>query len=121
MSNRIDIQSLAAELERLAGEARAAAEAPAEPDAGQRPQALPGDAEQRLHAEVDRAVVSAVRVLDRMVADARLALTRAERDACERILETTRRACERIENADRAQERLLEVMAETRQQSWPGS
>jgi hypothetical protein len=117
MSSRIDIQTLADQLERLAGEARAAAEAPV----AQGGEAGLGDAERRLHAQVDRAVASATRVLDRIVADARLAVTRAEQGACERILETTRRACERIEAADRAQERLLEVIAETRQQYGPGA
>jgi hypothetical protein len=114
-----EMSRIAEQLERLARDARATAEGATEAgvSASGEPMARGGaartvaEAEARLHAEADRAVAEAVRVLDRSVAAARARVLEAEREARERILAATESACERIEAVDHAQERVATALS----------
>jgi hypothetical protein len=106
--------AIADQLERLAREIRAAASRPASPAAGVTPgwpelEEIVAEAKRRLHAEADRIVASAARVMESVPS---AAIAQAEREARERILAATQSACERIEAVDHAQERVARALSE---------
>ncbi|MGH2961783.1 MAG: hypothetical protein ACRDL3_06285 [Solirubrobacterales bacterium] len=108
------MRDIADQLERLAREIRAAADAT--PTAGEATgtplereveDAL-AEARRRLEAEADRVVAAAVRVLESAPSSS---IAQAEREARERILAATESACERIEAVDHAQERVASALS----------